>query len=152
VGPRCLQPPPALAGRAAGRGVPARVAADADPSGLRRDEHVAGRRTFLGRSGEFLRVVRAFKQAGGLGGIWPDGDVRRAGWDLVLAVNEALSVLGYFEIPNEEDQPPELIWGNDDRLIAWFDEVKFRRQNPDNSRMEPIPDMQQNDLSKRLGL
>jgi hypothetical protein len=30
--------------------------------------------------------------------------------------------------------------------------VKFRRQNPDNSRMEQIPDMQQNDLSKRLGL
>jgi len=48
--------------------------------------------------------------------------------------------------------PPEEIWGNDDRLIKWFEDIKVRRANPDNSRMEPIPDMQENELTKRFNL
>lgn len=41
------------------------------------------------------------------------------------------------------------MWGNDEALIAWFEEVKRKRANPDSSSMEPIPDMQENELSKR---
>lgn len=64
-------------------------------------------------------------------------------------MNEALTVLGYFEIPDEKEQPPELIWGNDDALTAWFEDVKFRREHPDNQPVEQV-DMQQNDLTRRL--
>lgn len=55
-------------------------------------------------------------------------------------------MLGYFELI-EDEQPPELIWGNDAALEKWFADVKFRRANPD-SHMEPIEDapMTQNDL------
>jgi hypothetical protein len=42
------------------------------------------------------------------------------------------------------------MWGNDEKLIAWFEDIKVRRANPDNSAMEPIPDMQENELSKRF--
>lgn len=45
------------------------------------------------------------------------------------------------------------MWGNDEALISWFDNVKARRANPDSQSMEPIPDMQENELTKqwRLG-
>lgn len=65
-------------------------------------------------------------------------------------MSEALSVLGYHEIP-EDERPPSHIWGNDEALIAWFDEVEFRRKNPDKDRMEDVEaPMQQNDLAARL--
>lgn len=63
-------------------------------------------------------------------------------------MSEALTVLGYFEI-SEDEQPPEEMWGNDDQLVSWFEEVKRQRANPDSTRMEPIPDMQENELAKR---
>ena len=59
-------------------------------------------------------------------------------------------MLGYFELP-EDEQPSELIWGNDTALETWFSSVKFRRANPDK-HMEPIADapMTQNDLTAGL--
>jgi hypothetical protein len=57
-------------------------------------------------------------------------------------------VLGYFELL-EDEQPPQLIWGNDDALEKWFADVKLRRDNP---HMEPIQDapMTQNALTADL--
>jgi len=43
------------------------------------------------------------------------------------------------------------MWGDDDALMRWFEDVKVRRQNP-GSQMETIPDMQENELTKQLGL
>jgi len=60
-------------------------------------------------------------------------------------------VLGYFEIPNEDDIPPQEMWGDDEALIRWFDDVKVRRENPGSS-MEKIPDMEDNELVNQLGL
>lgn len=54
------------------------------------------------------------------------------------AVSEAQTVLSYFELP-EDDRPPDHIWGNDDLLRDWFDDVKLRRAHPDN-QMERVPD------------
>ena len=36
--------------------------------------------------------------------------------------------------------PPEEMWGNDDLLGEWFDEVKIRRKSADNSPTERVPD------------
>lgn len=62
-----------------------------------------------------------------------------------------MTVLGYFEVP-EDEQPPEEMWGNDEALIAWFEEIKRQRANPDSRGMEPIPDMQENELTKQFRL
>lgn len=55
-----------------------------------------------------------------------------------------MSVLGFYELP-EEDQPPEQLWGNDDGLKQWFDEVKQRHKDRYGSRdddLEDVPQMQ----------
>ena len=61
-------------------------------------------------------------------------------------------VLGYFEMPDESEIPPEEMWGDDESLMRWFDSVKANRANPGSARMETIPDMQDNELTKQLGL
>jgi hypothetical protein len=61
-------------------------------------------------------------------------------------------VLGYFEMPDEGEIPPQEMWGDDDALMRWFEDVKVRRQNPGSGPMETIPDMQENELTKQLGL
>jgi hypothetical protein len=60
-------------------------------------------------------------------------------------------VLGYFEMPNEDEIPPQEMWGDDDSLMKWFEDVKTRRQNP-GVAMETIPDMEENELIQQLGL
>jgi len=72
--------------------------------------------------------------------LYPGGSAVTAPYALVVAVNEALRVLGYFEMPLD-DQPPRHIWGNPDRLDEWFKAVKQRRLNPVKSQsMEAIED------------
>lgn len=44
------------------------------------------------------------------------------------------------------------MWGNDEALVAWFEDIKAMRANPDSTPMEPIPDMQENELTKQLRL
>jgi hypothetical protein len=60
-------------------------------------------------------------------------------------------VLGYFEMPDESEIPPEEMWGDDESLMRWFKDVKVRRENP-GAAMETIPEMEDNDLVKQLGL
>jgi len=60
-------------------------------------------------------------------------------------------VLGYFEMPDEDEIPPQEMWGDDDSLMKWFEDVKVRRANP-GERMEKIPDMEDNELVNQLGL
>jgi hypothetical protein len=54
-------------------------------------------------------------------------------------------------MPSEEEVPPQEIWGDDDALMQWFEDIKVRRANPGSS-MEKIPDMQENELASQLGL
>ena len=60
-------------------------------------------------------------------------------------------VLGYFEMPDEDEIPPQEMWGDDESLMRWFEDVKVRRANP-GAQMETIPDMQDNELVNQLGL
>jgi hypothetical protein len=55
-------------------------------------------------------------------------------------------------MPDEKEIPPEEMWGDDEALMRWFDDVKMRRANPDSARMESIPEMNDNELTKQLGL
>ena len=55
-------------------------------------------------------------------------------------------------MPDEDEIPPEEMWGNDEQLIQWFEDIKARRASRDNPSMEPIPDMQDNELSKQFRL
>ena len=43
-----------------------------------------------------------------------------------MAVSEALQVLNWWELPEEEQPPPE-IWGVDTMLKQWWADVKLRR-------------------------
>jgi hypothetical protein len=58
-------------------------------------------------------------------------------------------VLGWFELP-DEDQPPQEIWLDDEKLAAHFEKVRDRyRSASGNSGMESVPqaDLPQNELT-----
>jgi hypothetical protein len=61
-----------------------------------------------------------------------------------------MTVMSYFEMPSEDEIPPEEMWGHDEQLTAWFEDVKRARANP--QQMETIPDMTENELAAELGL
>lgn len=52
-------------------------------------------------------------------------------------------------MPDEKEIPPQEMWGDDETLIRWFEDVKARRQNPEST--ETIPEMTDNELTKDLG-
>lgn len=54
----------------------------------------------------------------------------------MMAVEAALSVIGYYEL-SEEDRPPQNIWHHGERLEEWFAAVKERWKNP-GSRDEKV--------------
>lgn len=64
-------------------------------------------------------------------------------------MTEAFTILGYYEHLTGDDIPPENIWGNDDALEAWFEDIKIRRGNADSS-MERVPDPPQGMTSNAL--
>lgn len=70
----------------------------------------------------------AAKHAGGLDAFYPDGDVTRANWDLVVAIEAAIQVLGWFEHPQDE-QPPENIWHSPERIKEWFEAIRQKRRD-----------------------
>lgn len=67
---------------------------------------------------------------------FPDKDITRCNHELSTAITSALVILGFFELP-EDEQPDESIWGHPERLDDWFEAVKHRRKNPGQ---EPIVD------------
>ncbi len=77
----------------------------------------------------------------------------RANHELSMAVTRALIVLGYFELPDDET-PDESIWGHPEKLEAWFDEVKSKRNNPGSERVSNAEweqaELEQNELTKGL--
>lgn len=73
-------------------------------------------------------------------------------------MTEAFTILGYYEHLTEDDVPPEEMWGNDDALAEWFEEVKIRHKSADTpSERIPEPEEPQqgfthNTLIDELGL
>lgn len=63
-------------------------------------------------------------------------------------------MLSWWELP-EEDQPPPEIWGMDDELAIWWEEVELRRKEKygtDRGGDEPMTkvDMTDNEYAKSL--
>lgn len=51
-------------------------------------------------------------------------------------------VLGFWEIP-ESDQPPPELWGNDEALTKWFEGVKASKEEErKGTKLEEVPLMQ----------
>lgn len=80
--------------------------------------------------------------------------MNEAGWDLALAISEALAVLGFLELPSE-DQPDPSIWHHRERLDEWFAGAKQRREDRANGlTMTPIgedePGMTSNEYARQF--
>lgn len=66
-----------------------------------------------------------------------------------MAVSKAMQILGYFEMP-EDEQPDASIWNQPEKLDAWWDEIKAARNDPNKkSKIEwESADLDQNELTK----
>lgn len=56
------------------------------------------------------------------------GTINDCPWDLVVAVNQALMVISWFENLPKDEQPPRHIWWSDKLLDEWFRDVQDRRE------------------------
>lgn len=53
---------------------------------------------------------------------------------MVVAINQALSVISWHENLPEDEQPPRAIWHSDQLLDDWFREVKERRKEKSSGK------------------
>jgi hypothetical protein len=84
--------------------------------------------------------------------MYPGGDILRVNHELSVAISKGLQILGYFELP-EEDQPKTSIWNHPELLDDWFKLVKERRLNPNTEKIADEwndVDLDQNELTKGL--
>lgn len=56
-----------------------------------------------------------------------DGPVTEAPWVIVVAVNQALTVISWHENLPKDEQPPRSIWHNGDLVDKWFRDVEKDR-------------------------
>lgn len=100
-------------------------------------------------TGEFIKLVSSAKRGGGIDALYPDRDPRKAPWHLVTAVNHALSVLSWMELP-DESQPPEQIWLNPEALNAHFERIS--REAKGSGGREPVEQvpMMENEYTSSL--
>lgn len=98
-----------------------------------------------------MRLVSSAKRGGGIDALYPGRDPREAPWYLAAAVNHALAVLSWMELPDDQ-QPPESIWLNPKALNEHFERVTERIKGEGRGGMEPIEDMpmMQNELTAEL--
>jgi hypothetical protein len=75
----------------------------------------------------------------------------------VYAVNEALTVLSWFENLPEDEQPPRHIWWSDELVSDWFRNVREDREKKSGKKKsssyeqsEDVP-MMQNEMIDRSG-
>lgn len=66
-----------------------------------------------------------------------------------MAITAAMVVLGYFELPDDE-QPKQSIWHDPQRLEEWFDAVKQRRETGHQPIEADDADMTGNTLTREL--
>lgn len=71
--------------------------------------------------------------------MYPQQDILQAPWPLQTAISHALSILSWYELP-EEDRPSEEIWLNPEKLEIHFEDIKDRREREsrDGDFEEPI--------------
>jgi hypothetical protein len=76
-------------------------------------------------------------------------DVRDCPHTLFTAIRVALMVISFDELP-EDERPARRIWLDNDRLEAWFKEVKRRRDEKYGGKSREIEDPVQNDAARAL--
>lgn len=87
---------------------------------------------------------------GGFLALWPKG-VLKAPWSLVVAVNEALQVISWHQLPRDE-RPPRHIWWSDKLLDQWFTNVYDSRNTKRRTSYEEAEDvpMTENELAAQF--
>jgi hypothetical protein len=63
---------------------------------------------------------------GDFAAFWSTG-IENAPWDRVVAVNQALMVISWYENLPRDEQPPRHIWWSDELLDEWFTNVQENR-------------------------
>lgn len=85
--------------------------------------------------------------------MYPGGDMLRVNHELSIAITKALTILGYFELP-EDESPDESIWNHPEKLDEWWEQVKSARDEKygntsKNESWEDV-DMDENEYSKEI--
>ena len=92
--------------------------------------------------------MRLARDVGSVSGLFPDfDDLLDLPHVLFDAIQRALFYLSFEELAKDE-VPPKRIWGDDERLQEWFDEVRRRRASGDSSKQ--IEDPVDNEAAKGL--
>lgn len=71
--------------------------------------------------------MRIGKTVGDLVGQFTSEPIQEAPYDIVYAVNEALTVLSWHENLPKDEVPPRHIWWSPERIDAWFGKVQENR-------------------------
>jgi hypothetical protein len=99
----------------------------------------------------WLDTVRIARDCGDISSLFPEGITRL--WDLPYtifnAIKFALSVLTWRENLKAEEIPPKHIWLDNDRMEAWWREVKANREAEAKGHGD-LQSMPQNALIKRI--
>lgn len=74
-------------------------------------------------------MVRTAKGVGGDFSVFYSGSVFDAPWDILLAINHALTVLSWWENLPKDEQPPRHIWWSPTLLNEWFEEIRNKRSS-----------------------
>lgn len=81
--------------------------------------------------------------------LFPNGNIIDCNHELSTAVSKAMQILGYFELP-EDEQPDQSIWNHPDKLEQWWEQIKAAKDDPNKqSKIEwEQADLEQNELTK----
>jgi hypothetical protein len=74
-------------------------------------------------------------------------------YDLVVAIEQGYTILGWYENLTNEERPPKWTWHLDHELVEWFKELDRKRKEKFNidSDDDESPEMMQNEYSKGRG-
>lgn len=103
-------------------------------------------------------MVRNTRSTGGGSVLYPRDvlSIEDVPLDLMRAISHANKILDWYENLMEKDIPPEWMWGFDDLLNDWFEEVKAKRGTGGSSGDEPdnrtvVPLMENEEAKGRRG-
>jgi hypothetical protein len=97
----------------------------------------------------WLTTVRIARDAGDISSLFPKGITRLVDLPhpLFTNISLALTFLKWMELPDDE-QPPRSMWLDDEKITAWFREVKRNREN--KMKGEDYGSMPQNAVLKEV--
>lgn len=66
---------------------------------------------------------------------YPNKNIIECNYELSQAISQALMILGYYELP-ENEQPDESIWSHPEKLEDWWESVKRNRETPGMEKID----------------